>query len=328
MILKQHDKLLEVLQLEALDNRLEIFHPKKELVQHAFKIKKTEVRGEKEVDYPLHFLDDQHYIILHNLRLTDESGYFQIDTLILTKNFILILEVKNWYGTLLFSEDGQVIRIGDDQKEEGFPDPVVQARIQQYRLQKWLRKCDIPIVPIDFFVVISFPSTIIKPLNPNNKIPKEVIHNNHLFFRIQDLDQIYTQSILKKTVLMNLAKNLIDSHTPPKADILKKYSISKSDLIKGVICPKCSSTRMVREKRKWLCKTCNYTSVTAHAGALNEYKLLVGDMISNRETREFLQVNSPDVARRLLKMEKFQSVGNTKGKLYKLHFSNYQVNAE
>lgn len=319
--MKSRDKLIEVLQMEALSRRLSVHHPKKEKVDGDFKKKIAEVKGEKEVDYPLDYLDDEQYIILHNLRLSDENGFFQIDTLILSRKFILILEVKNWQGSIIFGENGQVTRILKDE-EEGFSNPVSQVKMQRYRLQRWLRKHAVNAFEILYFVVISYPSTIIKSSYQHISIPQTVIHNNELFFRIQELDKSYNVSMIKMEKLIKLAKKLIDSHTPTAGNILEKFSLSIYDLVKGVYCPKCSAVPMMRKTGKWHCLACNHLSVDAHVQALNDYKLVVGEEISNSELRNFLRIESPVVAKKLLQRENFKSIGKTNKRKYLITFKN------
>ncbi|UJL45998.1 NERD domain-containing protein [Virgibacillus sp. NKC19-16] len=322
MIVKKYEKSLELWQLEALDRRLIPMHPEKGSVQKSLKNKRTGVKGEKEIAYPLRFLDEQKYFILHNLRIADEQGYFQIDTLILSTTYILILEVKNWYGTVIFGENGQVTRIGDENNEEGFDNPIPQAKLQRHRLQRWLRlQYDIEI-PINFFVVISFPSTIIKSTTSQNLIPKEVIHKNDLYFKIEALSKKSAVTYMEKEPLMNLAKRLVAAHKPKDKSILDRFRITKNELMKGVFCPKCGAVPMVRDKRKWLCCTCKYGSIKAHMPTLIDYKLLIGDRISNGDAREFLQVESPYVVKGLLKKEDFIRIGEKSTRLYELKFNS------
>lgn len=141
----------EYAQLEALEHRLPLQHPMKQKVQADLVNKKAAIKGEKEVNFPLSFLDESKYLIIHNLRLPDRQGHFQIDTLLVTDRFMLLLEVKNWYGTIIFGENGQVTRIGDSEREEGFKNPIPQAKLQRYRLQKRLREQGYSNIPIDFF---------------------------------------------------------------------------------------------------------------------------------------------------------------------------------
>src|SRR5699024_8030679 len=106
------------------------------------------------------FLDEERYFILHNVRLEDAHGFFQMDTLLLSERFLTVLEVKNWQGTILFGENGQVTRRTPDHREQGFQNPVFQVKTQVYRLQKWFQSYHSPQVPIHYFLVISRPSTI------------------------------------------------------------------------------------------------------------------------------------------------------------------------
>jgi RNase P subunit RPR2 len=320
MIVKDRDSSLEIYRFEALIRRLPLNHRMMENIQLDFKRRRSGIRGEKEIEFPLGFLDEQDYLILHNLRIADGNGYFQIDTLIITGKYILILEVKNWYGTILFGENGQVTRIGDDGIEEGFPNPIPQVKLQKYRLQKWLYKHGFSKIPLHFFVVISFPSTIIKSISSRYSIPNEVIHNNNLFFNIQELDEVYMLSKLKRSAMIKLSKQLCKAHTPSSEDIMEKYNISINELVKGIICSNCLSLPMTKIHGKWLCEKCNYISVDAYIEALKDYQLLIGNYISNQEARMFLLLESPYVTKNLLQREKLKRVGNTRKRKYELDF--------
>src|SRR5699024_260247 len=158
MIVKKRDGFLYLMQLQALERRLPNNHPQRDRIVREKINESTGVKGEKEIDYPLSFLNSTDYRILHSLRLHDEQGAFQIDSLILNQKFLLILEVKNWFGKILFGENDQVIRINEHQEAEGFPNPLLQVKFQQYRLRRWLRSRNFPDIPITFFVVMAFPS--------------------------------------------------------------------------------------------------------------------------------------------------------------------------
>lgn len=317
MIIKQRENSSLLAQLTALNRRLPAHQSMKEKVQADLRMLKSGVRGEKEIEFPLRFLNEQDHLILHNVRLRDQNGFFQMDTLILCEKFILILEVKNWSGTILFGENGQVTRIDAVNKEEGFPNPLPQAKLQQYRLQKWLNNHDQSHIPIDFFVVISFPSTIIKSISPKNPIPEKVVHNNQLFFKIDALEQVYPSKQVGMVELMQLAKLLAQAHVPENTNVIEKYGIHAVELIKGVFCPECGTVPMSRKSyRWWYCLKCDYRSIEAHLQALYDYKLLVSNKISNREAREFLQARSAAVIKYLLQKENFFYVGKTNARKY------------
>lgn len=317
---KEREFPIELEQLTCLLKRLPLHHALTEVINKDHRMIRTSINGESEVAYSLRFLNQHDYLILHNLRLGDENGYFQIDFLLLHENFILILEIKNWYGTVFFGENGQVTRVGDDGVEEGFPNPILQAKLQKHRLTKWLHAYGLENPVIEYYVVISFPSTIIKSSASDKPIPHKVIHNSDLFFQIQSLEDKYTTPWATMHQLKHLAKTLIRMHTPPTKNVLKKYNLAKKDLIKGVFCPQCSAIPMIRKKQNWYCKKCKCYSINAHFQTLNDYKLLVDNYISNQEAREFLQIDSPYVTKRLLQTGKYHYTGATKNRVYKLDF--------
>ncbi|WP_077329568.1 nuclease-related domain-containing protein [Virgibacillus siamensis] len=317
MILKPLMKSRYIHQLEALDRRVSEHHPQKTRIENKLKNKLTGFRGEQALTFPLNLLPEPDYAIIHNPRLEDSNGNcFEIDVLLLTKYYILLLESKNWYGTLLFDEDKQVIRIGDTGIEEGLPNPVPQVKLQRYRLKKWLSQYNLPQIPILYFVVISFPSTIIKPMYQHRPIPEEVIHSNLLYHHIQRLNNQYKTPVVDKKGMNSLGEFIVQKHTEPDINVLKKFGVEKSELIRGVFCPSCESGPMTLNLGIWHCSLCNHYSKNAHLAALADHKLLIGDKITNREARDFLMVKSPDKTKRLLTRGDYRFIGNRSRRTY------------
>ena len=132
------------------------------------------------------------------------------------------------------------------------------------------------------------------------------------------MGEIYQEPIVAMNQLMALAQTLKDAHTPPDGNILDKYGIVAEELINGVFCPNCHAVPMIRDRRKWLCKKCNYSAIDAHFPALNEYQLLIGDRITNRVARSFLRITSPEVAKKILQKGGFLAIGKTSSRSYQL----------
>lgn len=107
-------------------------------------------------------------------------------------------------------------------------------------------------------------------------------------------------------------------HKPKKENVMEKFNVSLSDLIKGVFCSNCGAVPMKRKYRKWCCLKCSHTAADAHLLALNDYQLLIGDVISNKEAREFLQVKSPYIVKKIYLKKNFESIGKNKGRRYLL----------
>lgn len=123
---------------------------------------------------------------------------------------------------------------------------------------------------------------------------------------------------MEKEQLMKLAKRLLAAHNPSDESILDRFHITKNELIKGVFCPKCGAVPMAKGRRKWMCSMCNHGSTDAYLPALYDYKLLIGDRISNQAAREFLQVDSPHIVKRLLQSGSVSWTGYKKARVYEL----------
>lgn len=318
MIIKPRMYPVKLKQLDALERRLHPNHLMKNVVTQDLIKYKTGYKGELAVNYPLSFLPEEKFLILHDLRLHDPISYFQMDTLILCSKFCLILEIKNYYGTLLFDEDfNQMIRVVDN-KEEGFKNPILQVTRQQFQLNNWLRMNNFHNIPIQKLVVISSPKTIIKSVSPSKSISSMVVHCDTLPQEIINMELGHEKSFLDFRSMNELAQRMLDSHSDEKFDLKKRYQVGRKDILKGVQCSECKRIPINRQRRKWYCQDCDVYSENAHENALTDYAYLIDKQISNREARDFLQVDSSKIVRKILSSNKYTSLGKTYAKRYVL----------
>lgn len=316
MIVKKLLKQERIVKTEALLNRLPEGHLKwddikKELIrlQRGFK-------GERSVAYYLDHLPEKDFYIFHNLRLSNGKYYFQIDFLILAPHFAMILECKNFFGTLHFEKDfKQLIRTANGQ-EEGFSDPISQAKWHKHHLRRWLLEQGFPHFPIEFLVVISHPSTIVKITANYTEAQRYVVHNQIFLERIFELGRSYSKVSLDKKLLKKLSKKLLNGHVSEDIDILKRHGIPESDLMVGVQCPSCSAFGMVRLQGIWHCPKCHHKCKDAHQQSLAEYFLLISSSITNKQFRDFAQLSNEDSATYLLKLLNLPHTGSKKGRIY------------
>lgn len=321
MIVKQYEDCIMLKKLTALNKRLPSHHPKKQYVMNDLTKKIAEKKGEQAIQFPLGFLDEKDNDLFYSLRIPDKHGCFQMDALLVSKNFILILEVKNWYGTILFGTNNQVTRVGDNDKEEGFPNPISQLNLQKHRLKNWLRNKGIQNIPIYGFVVISFPSTIIKSTIESVAIPEVIVYCNQLLFEIQNMAENIRNEKISNHDKNKLTRLLLKEHTPLNKDIMESYLIKYDELIKGVICEKCSYAPMRRTRKKWLCTNCSNQSTDAHVAALETYRLLFKPLVKNRDIRFFPQLRSSYLTKTLLIESGYTYSGENSGRLYDLNKS-------
>lgn len=316
MIVKQRLIPDELIQLEVLLERLPDNHLKKEVVLDEFARRMAGYKGETSLTYPLSFLSTQDFIILHDLRLFDGTHHFQIDTIILTAKFILIIEAKNISGVLYFdTEFNQLIR-RNDSGEESFPDPLLQVKRHKVQLKKWLARYHLSHLPIESLVVISNPRTIIQ--SSSDSVHKRVIHSAQLPFQIETLQQKYNREHLQKEDAMQLANHFIENNYPREVDLLKKYGINYEELIKGVKCPQCTYFACERVYGKWVCRNCGAESKDAHVAALRDYAVLIGNEVKNGQVQEFLSLESRSTVNKLLSKLNLPSKGQRRWKVYSL----------
>ena len=110
----------------------------------------------------------------------------------------------------------------------------------------------------------------------------------------------------------------LKQHAPKNVNVLKKYGISPDELRMSVCCPQCGYIPMERIYGKWLCLICLFSSKDAHVQALFQYKILIKNTISNRECRDFLKIDDPDVIKDILKQLHLRKIGINRHRVYSL----------
>ncbi|WP_174616028.1 nuclease-related domain-containing protein [Virgibacillus ihumii] len=306
-----------ILKTMALDRRIPVSHPHKEFITQRASNLYSGYKGEKALEYYLNFLPEDQFFIFHYLRLPDKYGHFQMDFLILSMYFHLIIEVKNFYDNISFDEFGQSFRIKAEEVQV-FNNPVEQVSLQHNRFVDWNRCNDFPAVPVEKVVIYSRDDIYLRNLTNNKLITDLVMHRDKLLPKIQLFMGKHKTLRLTEKQLMEMSYKLLEQHTPEKFLLIDQLGITADQLVKGVECPECGNIPMKWSVGQWECFYCGKVSKTAHRLALADYALLNQKYINNRQAREFLQVNSVHSMRRLFHREKFSHVGVSSGRKYEL----------
>lgn len=314
MIIKKLEMPLTLQKLQALHRRLPQNHPKYQVIQEKLAKGLAGYKGEMAVEYQLSFLPKDQYLIFHNIRLQEQEHFFQMDFVLLSKEFVLSIEVKNMAGTLYFDPVFQQLVRTQNEKEEAFPDPLIQIQRHKSLMANWLSTHSYPSIPIESLIAISSPYTLLKTSPRNESISRIILHSEALPAKIKKLELTYRKSCLDDKQWRKLGRLIQKKDTPLNADILDQYDIRKDELIRGVICPSCHAFPMGRIHGTWLCPQCHFKAADCHLPALEDYRLLIGGTITNREARFFLDISSLQLAGRLL--HHAQSDGKTKGRIY------------
>ncbi|RYM05505.1 NERD domain-containing protein [Sporolactobacillus sp. THM7-7] len=311
LIVKSQWIPLQLLADQALLVHLPGRHANRAAIEDDLARRRAGWRGEQALSYYLSFLRPERYRIFYDLRLTIQAHAFQIDALLLSPSLAAIIEVKNFTGTVYFeSLFDQMIRVAGD-RQETFPNPIVQVKRQRDMLNKWLSAHRLPELPIECLVTIANVSTMIK--SASNSAGEWVCHAEHLESRLKKYEQRNHKRILGLSALQQLETALLENHTDPQPDVLKKFAVSSTDLIRGVRCPNCGTFEVERAYGTWVCKSCSKKSKDAHVPMILDYFLLKGSTMTNKQCREFLKISDHQLVTRLLRKTPIKIGGSGRG---------------
>ncbi|WP_462410722.1 nuclease-related domain-containing protein [Neobacillus sp. Marseille-QA0830] len=316
LIIKKREIPIDIIKLQALLRRIRPTHPKRPQIEADLAKKWAGYRGELTTDYYLQELSEKDYYIFHDLRYPSGKNYFQIDTLVITNSFALLIETKNISGTLTFNRDFHQIIQTKDNTEKGYQDPISQGTRHQRLFKKLLQNWGIDNLPIITLAVISKPSTILKAETNRAEVSRKVCFAFEIPEKVELLRNHYREGKIDPKELKRLRKNLVKYHASKEFDPLPYYQIPQSDIITGVQCPEDATFGMVRKHGTWVCPKCNYQSKDAHIPAIQDFLLLVDSNITNKKCCEFLHLASSDIAKYLLSTMNLAYSGSNKARIY------------
>jgi uncharacterized Zn finger protein (UPF0148 family) len=316
LIVKERSYPQRAIAAKKLLSRLPYNYTKHQIIEEFYRREDAGYWGEKALDYYLSFLPEDEYFIFQHIRLKYKKWTFQIDFLLLTTKFALIIESKNYTATLKFeSQFNQLIQNKNDQ-EKSYDDPIAQVKIQQNLLTKWLKKYTTIYLPIHHLVVISNSNAILKT-DPNNKeVLKKVCKPFKLLDKIKEIEAVHQKVAISEMDLQEISELILKYDTPEEFNILEYFKISIEEIATGVLCQNCGALPMVFRKGKWFCQTCETSSKTAHIESLEDYFYLIKDSITSHEFRQFLHIPTKDIAQKYLKKLNLPQTGNTKARIY------------
>lgn len=309
MILKQRSEPPEIRQLESMLQRVPSVHPLFTHWTEQLRRMSAGFHGEQRVDSLWQEIPVEcpHYL-LHDLFIQKPAASHQIDTLFVTSRFVLALEIKSIAGRLDFDPQlRQFSRTNKDGSVDGMRNPDDQLRRHEKFVQQFLAAQKVPL-PVIGAIVFTYPSSIVQS-RPKNRI---IIQSSGLPFLVDQLLAKYPDEILTARKTRHLAGKLLEMHTAPP---LRELDVPV-DLRKGVLCGGCPGFRMTYRYKKWTCPNCSMVDPYAHLRTLEQYRILIKPLISNREFRDFTGIESVSVASKLLTESKMTFQGSFKDRVY------------
>ncbi|NIK13315.1 nuclease-related domain-containing protein [Alkalibacillus almallahensis] len=289
-------KPLELLQLEVLIKRYRKRDQYYEQIQDYYHRELAGYLGEKALQYYFALLRYEPVFTLFDLRAKAFTHYFQIDALLITRQFLLIVESKHTKGVITENDAKQMIQHVDG-KTKSLQHPLHQADIQRRQLKTFLMNHQLDQLPIYTCATFTHPEVIIDmPNQPNN-----LFTHHYLLQFIYDLLEENHTPIISSKQAQTIGQCLVANHTPRNRHLAKDWNIKENDLILGPFCSRCSKVVMKREHGTWFCQACQHYDKHAHTDALRD--LLIFHQypeFSNQDVKGWLSLDSSHVCKRLL----------------------------
>ncbi|WP_172371495.1 nuclease-related domain-containing protein [Sporosarcina jiandibaonis] len=299
--------------MQRLLPRLSEKHPQNKAISEKLYQVKAGYSGEVDVDRILPEIGlPQDVIILKGLTLEILPNFFaQLDTLILTRKRIILLEIKKYAGTVIFDVDsGKTIKISPNGEIEKFDCILHQLDRAAHGIKSWLKKLQINI-PIEPILVMANQRTIIQ------EIPKPftVKYGKQLPKYIRELPNI--PDSLTQQQITNLANQFKSSQIHWKRiPACELYNIPPSDLEIGILCLECNTKMKRIPGRTWNCESCGKISSVAIGQAVADWFLLINPTLTNKQLRYFLELKSNTAASKIFKQLYLNRTGKPPRTIY------------
>lgn len=197
------------------------------------------LKGEKSVLFELQnsFLPIH---ILHDVRIAHKSLKAQMDFVVLTRKFILVIEVKNYYGNILINEKDEFIRqVYKGNRlafQEGFYSPVRQVERQVEVFESYMRDMGaVTRTPIKSVVVFSNNRTVINTKKASQHVKEKIL-------RVDGLVGYIKQELKKSSPV-----HFMDNRMKAMSDYIKashfKLADDETDLVEMKLLEETISTQ-------------------------------------------------------------------------------------
>lgn len=297
--------------LEALLRRLPASHNEYAYFQEWHRRLSAGFAGEQRVDREwLEIELPQQYYFLHDVQVTNHFGTtHQIDTIFICPYFVLVLENKNIVGHLEYDATfHQFNRTTKEGNVEGMANPFHQVKRHVEWLERLLDQLQIEI-PVKYAVVFATKNAILS----QSLREQPVFHVSGLRYQMRTWFQQYSMLKVNDEALYQLVEKLLILHKPMKRD----FAFPLQDIMKGVLCPSCKYTqKMQYHYKKWSCVRCEKVDERAILVALEDYRLLVGKMMTNKSFCSFFDIRSPNIAYKILQQLPLRATGTKRHRKY------------
>lgn len=264
--------------------------------------------GEQQVRW--HWQDmhwEMEHVLFYDFIMQLHGFSYQMDVVIVSRHFILVIEVKNMVGEISFHEARhQFVRRREGGGLEGFRNPLDQARRHARALGQLIGSA----IPIEYAVVFSNVKSILRDVPDHEPV-----------FHVSGLERYVDGLLSRHPACLGREEfdELVQRMGMLRCGSVYQPAFDRRRMMKGVLCAPCGHRRkMMYRHGKFICMQCSHSCRMPLIEALEDYCLLVGDWMTNEEFRDYTGVQSADSAKRLLQSLHVTSEGEKKGRRYRI----------
>lgn len=302
--------------LEAIPRliaRLHPEHPKVQFLQkHLYRID-AGYSGERNVDSYIERIQLPGVLkVFTDLHLRISPKYtFQIDTLIITERYILIIEVKTLKDTVIFVPNPPHLEQVLDTGGEAVLDcPVYQIEANRSKLDQWFRQHGIHLNTLGLLVLAN-PNT--KVIDAPDNFP--IIYKKQIPFYLQKL--LPTKKFLTSHQIQDITRQInAEQQQFNPFPLCTYYHINPEDLRKGLLCRNCHGQLQRKNRETWHCPRCLKVAEDPYNDAIQDWLMLVKNSLNNEECRKFLMLKDKHAAGYALKKSPLVKKGKSIATFY------------
>jgi len=299
--------------LPRLIARLSPTHPKIQDLKDQLYRTGAGYSGESNVDY---YLERTQFTrltrIFTDVHLQTSNNFkFQIDTLIVTERYVLIVEVKNLSGTVRFVQNPpHLMRVLDNGEETIMDCPVYQLASNKVNLDDWLHQHGYNIQTIGLLVLAN-QNTIVKDAPPDFPI----LYKKQLPYYLRNFQP--NEPILSAVKIQDISLKIqTEQQRFNPFPLCSYYNLDPRNLKIGLLCRYCNGVLQRKNRETWHCLHCKKSGEDPYNDGINDWFLLVKNSIRNEECRNFLQLKDKHSAYYALKNSNLLRKGNSIASFY------------
>ncbi|MGE7625055.1 nuclease-related domain-containing protein [Viridibacillus sp. NPDC096237] len=300
---------------KRLIQRLPADHQKIEDIKRQLENVTAGFNGECRVDQMVQEVQfNNHFFYFPNFECQlSPTRIAQIDSILITQSYILLIEIKNMRGTLHFNEQPYQLIQEIDGQSIAYHCPQMQLLRASDTFERWLKNVELQQVPIYKTIIMPNSRTVIK--TPPKTVPLIMSKEVALFIqKLNELPVVINEAQLDELIHAVKVNNKAYKHRP----LCENYNIPIEQVKKGVICH-CGTSGIRISERTWYCPDCHTAIPNSIEQTLHDWFSICAEEITIKKCMDFLECNSRTLISRELNNCNYIALGKTKSRRFKLN---------